>query len=552
MPQISNGPISLANLTAPGVYVQVIAPSAQIPGVATNVVGVVGTASWGPKGVPVLLGSPQDLQAAFGPIIGSPAPVGAVAASANPYDLVSACSAVFSQGPVQVQAVRVSDGTDVAATLVLNDTTATPVHGGTVTALHTGSLGNGIKITIATAAKTDASSNVYFNVTVAPPAGSGLQAEFYPNIKGGVDSAVNSPFWANLAAAWTSGIPGVTGPSQLVSLATPSATAENPAVLAATSMAGGVDGTATAATIIAAAVGSISATPQTGIFALSTAVPKPAIAVIAGFGATASDGDIGTYAATLATFADSTGTVVWFDYSLGDSSAAAVTETTVTQPVVDYNMNAVKDWAWWNDGVSGLRFYPMAPFMAGLQASLPPWVSPLNRPIKGISGTYRSTGAGKAAYSWAEIGDLNANGISLVAAPSPGGSYVGVNAAVNTSFPANPATGPCEYSTLTNFLARSIASAMGGVVGQNQSNSPVDPLRKLVRDKINGFLQGIKDQSGIDAFSVQCDTKNNPPNLVAAHIMQASCKVTYLASVWYFVVSLIGGTTVVVQVSQGS
>lgn len=554
---IVNGALSFNNLTAPGAYIQVVAPNAYIPGAATNIMGIVGTASWGPKGTPVAIGAPQALTQAFGPIIGSPAPTGSKAASANYYDLVSAATAALKQsrssGGLTLKCVRVSDGSDSAATLALKDTTTpTAVTGGTLTGLYTGSLGNGIQCVIAASSKTDGSSNVYFNVTLIPPAGSGLNQEFYPNIKGTTSASANSPFWTNLQSALASGIPGVCGPSQLATLASPSSTAENPAALAATAMAGGVDGVTTAATILTNAVGSQTAVPQTGIFALSGA--GCAVAVIAGYGANASD--LSSYNATVQTFCDQNGCLFFFDFPLGTSTATAVTDVTTPASggTSDYNMVPVKDWAYWNDGVSGLRFSPMAPFAAARTATLPPWQSPLNYSISGVLGTYRSVGSGTAPYAGPEVGQCNTNGISLVASPSPGGNYLGFNAAVNASYQVNPTTAPIEYGTMTNFLARSLAGVMGSVAGQNQTNLPTDPLRKKVRDMSNAFFEGIVQQGGLatGSYSTQCDTSNNPPSQVAAHIMQAIWSVQFLASVWYFVGTLIGGTTVNVTVSQNA
>jgi hypothetical protein len=107
---------------------------------------------------------------------------------------------------------------------------------------------------------------------------------------------------------------------------------------------------------------------------------------------------------------------------------------------------------------------------------------------------------------------------------------------------------------MTNYLAKTFASNFGLVVGQNQSNSPVDPLRKKVRDQSNTFLSGLKNQNppAIDSFQVTCDQTNNPPASVKAHIMQELVLCEYLSSVWYFQISLVGGNTVQVSVSQGS
>lgn len=556
---ISESAITITNLNAPNVYVEVLSPTAQVQGVATNVVGVVGTGSWGPLNKPTYEGSPNVHRRNFGAIIASTAPAGAVAATANPYDGASAVAAVFSQaglgGACAVQFVRVSDGSDTAATYAVKDvTTPTAATGGTLTGLYTGSLGNGIEISIALSAKTDGSSNQYYNVTLTPPAGYGLNSEFYPNIKGTTSGGSNSPFWVNFANALTNGIAQVCGPSALCSLASPSTTDKNPAVITNQALSGGTDGVATPATVLTNAVGSAGSNPYTGIFALIGASPAPAVAIIAGYGTNSSD--LSTNNATIQTFVDSSACEFYCDLPLGTSTATAVTDVTTPADggVTDYNFSFVKDWAYWNDGVSGLRFYPMAPFAAGARAVTPPWNSLLNLQVKGIIGTYRTVGSGAAPYSPPEIGLCNANGIMLVTAPSPGGSYVGFNTAVNSSMQSNNATGPEEYASMTNYLAKTFAASFGQVVGQNQGNSKTDPLRKKVRDNINSFLTPLLNQSppAVGGFLVTCDTSNNPPSQVAAHIMRALVQVQYLSSVWYFVISLVGGNTVQVSVSQGT
>jgi phage tail sheath protein FI len=201
----------------------------------------------------------------------------------------------------------------------------------------------------------------------------------------------------------------------------------------------------------------------------------------------------------------------------------------------------------------------MAPFYAGLIATLPPWVSPLNQQLKGIIGTERSVinaaqlaagvMASAAPYSLAEIGQLQAGRVSLIAKPSPGGNYTGVNAAVNSS--SNPTAAPSEYSTMTNFLAKTFATKLGSWISQNQSTRPNDLVRAGVRKDFNTFLQGLADKLAIDSFSVQCDLGNNSAASIAAHFLYVNSLVRYMASIWYFLVSFTGGTTVVVTVQSG-
>jgi len=61
MPVVQQGSINTAALVIPDVYVQIMQPPLVINGLPTNILGVVGTATWGPTNSPVILG---DLRAA--------------------------------------------------------------------------------------------------------------------------------------------------------------------------------------------------------------------------------------------------------------------------------------------------------------------------------------------------------------------------------------------------------------------------------------------------------------------------------------------------------
>lgn len=131
MPQIvQEGQINLAALNVPDLIVQIIPPQLLINGVPSNVVGFVGTASWGPTNVPQVVGGYQSGTLQFG----NPNP--------RQYDLMTAVYAASLQGAQAFRLVRVTDGTDTAASIVIQTNCLT------LTALYTGSVGNGIVSTI--------------------------------------------------------------------------------------------------------------------------------------------------------------------------------------------------------------------------------------------------------------------------------------------------------------------------------------------------------------------------------------------------------------------
>ena len=67
MPIVQQGSINTTALVVPDLYVQIVPPqNLVLNGVPTNVVGVVGTASWGPVGHPVIVATMADYAQSFG------------------------------------------------------------------------------------------------------------------------------------------------------------------------------------------------------------------------------------------------------------------------------------------------------------------------------------------------------------------------------------------------------------------------------------------------------------------------------------------------------
>ena len=113
MPIYPAGGLNTAALTAPDLYIQVVQPKTRyINGVATDILGIVGVASWGAVGSPMLIGSPGDAAQKIG------------AQQVRKYDLATAVAISIGLGASNIRAVRVTDGTDIAATSTLKDTAA--------------------------------------------------------------------------------------------------------------------------------------------------------------------------------------------------------------------------------------------------------------------------------------------------------------------------------------------------------------------------------------------------------------------------------------------
>lgn len=108
---VGAGALSIPSLQTDDAYIQVVAPPNFITGVPTDVIGCVGTASWGPVNVPIHLGSGQDAVLQFGQL--------SAVSLTDPHDLATDLFLAFGQSNNQATlegwATRVSDGTDVAA-----------------------------------------------------------------------------------------------------------------------------------------------------------------------------------------------------------------------------------------------------------------------------------------------------------------------------------------------------------------------------------------------------------------------------------------------------
>ena len=111
--QLIAGTGQAINLNGPDDFYLIVQPpnGAQISQAATSIVGAAGSASWGVPNVAVTVGSGADALGNFGP------PTLAVA------DLVTDLYNCLNSGANNLRAVRVTDGTDIAAVFKINDNT---------------------------------------------------------------------------------------------------------------------------------------------------------------------------------------------------------------------------------------------------------------------------------------------------------------------------------------------------------------------------------------------------------------------------------------------
>jgi hypothetical protein len=215
MPIFNLGALNTTALVTPGVYVQKIPPQTRyINGVPTDILALVGVGSWGPVDSAVLAYNDT-----FGVVTN------------RKYDLASAILISSQVGANNIRAIRVTDGTDVAATVNVIDTAGSPPVGMILTAYYTGIVGNTLSYTMS--AGTKAST---YKLTINR---AGYASEVYDNISGS-----GSALWAAMVAAVNSGQFGITGPSHLAIASIPgSSPSSGTPKLQSASFASGTDGT---------------------------------------------------------------------------------------------------------------------------------------------------------------------------------------------------------------------------------------------------------------------------------------------------------------------
>jgi hypothetical protein len=502
--------LNTAALQAPDLYIQVVPPKTRyINGVPTDILGVVGVADWGPVNSATLIGSPGDASQKFG------------TQTVRKYDLCTALAVSIQGGASNIRAVRVTDGTDTAATSTLKDTAAAT--GATLTAFYTGTLGNSLSATLA--AGTAAAS---WKLTVSLP---GVSPEVFDNITG-----TGLALWQNIVSAVNNGQSGVRGPSQLV-IATVGVTTLAPvAVTQTVTFATGTSGNTTITDAVLIGVDGVTGTARKGMYALRGS---------------------GAQVANLVDLTDSTQWPTMLTYGLSEGcymitqGAAGASYVTVSTALATAGCDSyalkvmVGDWVYWQDQVNGQqRMIAPATFAAAKIASLSPNQSALNKPITNAVSTQRNLS--QQPYSIAEIGAINSARLDVITNPCPGGSYFGHRAGLNSS--SNAAVNGDNYTRMTNFIALTIAASFGGVIGQLQTPD----VRRTTKSTMESFLQTlfqqgmIGDANGGPAFSVQLDVANNPDARVALGYMQADVQVKYLSVIRYFLVNLEAGQSVTI------
>lgn len=505
---VPQGTINTAALVVPDLYVQIVAPqNLLINGSPSNIVGVVGTAAWGPVNqATVIPDMPTYVRTFSSPV-------------ARTWDMGTHVATAIQQGANNFRCVRVTDGTDTAAS---STGVATCI---TFAAKYTGSGGNNLTVQITTGSKSGT-----WKAIVGVPGG---QPEGYDNISG-----TGNAFWLALAAAINSGNSVLRGPSQLI-IAT-AGIGSTAAAAGTYTFSGGTDGVASFTTVnlIGADV-----YPRSGIYALRSQSCSMMLAADCYDSSkwTTIDG----LAAQEGIYAIQTG-------PSGDTITNAIT-TKQTAGLDSWSSKMMfGDWILWNDPFLGLQRY-VSPqgFIAGRLANLSPQMSSLNNTIYGVVGSQRSNSTA-ATYSSAELTLLEQSGIDLIANPGAGGIFIWT-ARIGHNSSSNAAVNGDNYTRLTNFIATSLNNGMGPYIGD-----PINlQMARGVAATLNSFFLNMLGQGmlGIDVddgglpFSVVCNLgpgTNNPPSRTKLGYFQADVSVQYMAINEKFIINIQGGQTVTV------
>ena len=501
---VQQGQINTTALIVPGLIVQIVPPSwTLLNGVPTNVLGIVGTAIWGPVNSPTIASGITDASAQFGPM------------QPRKYDLNTAVAAASLQGgSAALRLVRVTDGTDVAAHATItcaNAALATAI----AAAINNGQ--NGLRGPS--------------HLVVASTSGATLTlTAYYTGTLGNSMVAGIGPGSAVATTKLTLAIPGYV-PEIFDSIGVTSSTAST------VTLSGGTDG---ATTITSSVMIGVDTVPRAGMYALRST--GCSVAMLA-------DLDDSTEWTTQVAYGLSEGTYMIATSPAGDT-ISNFASTIATAGIDSYAIKILLgDWCYINDNVNGVvRLISPQGFIAGLLANLAPNQSTLNKPLLGIIGTQKSYANQK--YSNAELQALGQARGDVIANPCPGGSYFGAQFGHNSS--SNAVIHGDNYTRMTNYIASTLNAGMGSVVGQ-----PITP--SLVRDTkatLNSFFAALKLASVglpdgmINDFQVIMDLgkgTNNPLSRTALGYLQADCKVQYQAITEFFIVNLQGGQSVTIQ-----
>ena len=610
------GQVNLAALGAPKAVVAVQPPSRPITGAQTNILGIVGVASWGPVGVATVLGGNDDAAVSFG------APV------VRKYDLSTAVAVAVDQNCSSFKAVRVTDGTDAAATVSYSasQTYETATVAGTLTVgdvLHiTATPTSGTPVTISYTTKAGDTPTLMaagllaaFEASALPAAGLGAAAAtgvltiysptgawtFAETVTGAATETITLASSSGTATQLTlTGLytgtvtlsatlgPGTKSGSLRVVLMragfipevfdnitgvgnqlwvnaanainngnSPFRGPSNLCIASAGPGIGAVPSSVQSLTLSGGTDGALGV-GDSNLLGVDTA-PRTGLYALRNQGCGAinmTDTSTPSYWTNYDAFGVVEGALVYSASPPSDTVTAAETELS-TAGIDDYGISVCfGDWLfWWDEYNRTTRLLSPASFAAPLRANLSPEQSVLNKPLYGVIGSQKTLTGG--TWAQADIDAIYAGRMELVMNPVPGGNYWGCAGGINTS--SNAAMNGDNYTMMTNFISRSVANWAGSNIGLLQTPSQRTAAKAAGDNFFSGLwtlgMIGNADSAngvGTPPWSVAINDTTTPPAMAALGYEIAAVRVQYLAVIRWFIVNLQGGQTVSITVSQNA
>lgn len=498
------------NPNVPDAYIFNIPPTGLVIGdVQTDMIGFVGTAIWGPPNTPVPFSDPKSYAAIFGQ------------SQIRKYDMGRQVFAACLTGATNHRGVRVTDGTDVAATVVAQTNCIT------FTSKCTGSGAN-----LDTVSTSPGSAVGSFKAIVNRP---NLSPEVFDNLAVGL---TGNAVWVAIAAAINAGTNALRGASNLV-VATAGAGTATPATASYT-LTGGTDG---ATTITGAVLVGLDTGTRKGMYALRATGPGKLVLA---------DNDDSTTWAAQVSFCLQEGFYGMLTGPSGEYvNLATVAANKAAAGIDTYAVKVlVGDWIWFQDPSSGvLQLVSPQGFAAGILAVGGPQNSGLNKPINGIVGTQKTTpllGSGQV-YDTADISVIGAGQLDVITNPIPAGAAFGLRQGRNTS--SNVAINGDNYSQMIPYLNARAATTIGQFVGMLQT---IDQ-RQDATDTFDAWLydewknkKTISNPQGTQPYSVQINDTNNPAPGPQLGVEVANLKIQLGPVIINFVLNIEAGQTVTV------
>lgn len=356
MPVIQEGSVNTTALIVPDTYVQILSPKESLlNGVPTNILGIVGTASWGPVDSPVTVSTMSDFDRHFGPVL------------TDGFDLGTAAAVAVLQGAANMVCVRVTDGTDLASSASIVDTETAPVEGLSIAARYSGTVGDSISVVMSAGSNSTVAVPTY-KITISRP---NYVPEIFDNIGGS-----GATLWKNMTDAINLGQTNIRSKSELV-IATQGASVGTPKLYTYT-LSGGANGISAVGT--SEMVGT-DVSPRTGMYALRNT--GASLAILHGLTDTSSW-------TTQTAFGLSEGIYMIMTGASGqyDSIDTAITNKK------DAGINSYEakimlgDWIYFKDIVNKqTRLISPQAFIGGVLSNLSPAESSLNKELYGIVAT---------------------------------------------------------------------------------------------------------------------------------------------------------------------